>query len=182
MLTFYLLYVYDEEDESQFERLYHQYKKQVFNICRKILNNQLDAEEAAQDAWITVAKHMPTLRKLDVEKTEIYIFKVAKSRSINKYNKIKREESLYNLDGFANIASKINVEDDYAAEEELKTAISCLTDMKACYRDVLTLYLLFEMKPAQIAESLDRPLQTVKSQLQRGKQILQEALGEWKHD
>ena len=34
------------------------------------------------------------------------------------------------------------------------------------------------MKPAQIAEDLGRPLQTVKSQLQRGKQILKEALKE----
>ena len=80
------------------------------------------------------------------------------------------------------IPDALDIESEYSDRELLQTALSCLRDMKPCYRDVLTLYYLYEMKPSQIAESLGRPLQTVKSQLQRGKQLLAKALGEYLHD
>jgi RNA polymerase sigma factor (sigma-70 family) len=116
---------------------------------------------------------------LDDEKIEIYIFKIVKTKSINIYRKKKRIEYDFDSNVLENIPADTDVQSEYATNEEWKAAISCLNSMNHCYRDVLTLYFLYDMKPAQIAEALGRSLQTVKSQLQRGKQLLKEALKEW---
>ena len=122
---------------------------------------------------------MHILRYLDDEKIEIYIFKTVTCKSKNIYNKNKKIKYDFDFNIFEDLPSDTDIPSEYATNEEFKAVLSCLNSMNHCYRDVLTLYFLCEMKPAQIAESLGRPLQTVKSQLQRGKQILKEALKEW---
>ena len=182
MMTIYLLYVYEKEDEPQFERLYHKYDRKLLNISRYILKNEQDVMEVVQDAWFAISQNMHILRNLDDEKIEIYIYKTVKSKSINRYHQNKRIEYDFDCNVLANIPADTDISTEYAVKEEYKSALSCLNSMNHCYRDVLTLYFLYKMKPTQIAESLDRPLQTVKSQLRRGKQLLKDALEEWHHD
>ena len=179
MPTFYLLFVYEEEDEPQFERLYNKYEKILIEKSYYILKNQNDVEDALQESWIAIARNMHVLRDLDTENTEIYIFKIVKNKSINIYRKKKRIEYDYDSNVLENIPADTDIPSEYATSEEFKAALSCLHGMNHCYRDVLTLYFAYDEKPAQIAETLGRPLETVKSQLQRGKQILREALKEW---
>lgn len=179
MLTFYLLYVYEEKDKPQFEALYKKYSQQFLSISNLILGNSQDAEDAAQEAWIAIANHMHIIRRLEDEKIEIYIFKIIKNKSIDLYNKKKKDACVFHLDSFAEFSDP-DIEPTQTCSEDATRILDCLTRMKDCYRDVLTLYFLHEMKPAQIASSLGRPLQTVKSQLQRGKALLRDAIGESK--
>ncbi|MBR7098598.1 MAG: sigma-70 family RNA polymerase sigma factor [Clostridia bacterium] len=182
MLTFYLLFVYNEEDEPQFTRLYKKYDNTLLKTSNYILQNEQDAEDAVQESWIAIAQNMHILRNLDEEKIEIYIFKTVKNKSINIYHKNKKIEYNFDLNILENIPADIDVQSEYTISEEWKAAVSCLSGMDHCYRDVLTLYYLYSAKPAKIAEVLNRPLQTVKSQLQRGKHLLKEALKEWNYD
>ena len=182
MLTFYLLFVYEKADEPQFIRLYHKYEKKLIKISYYILKNEIDVEDALQESWFAIAQNMHTIRALADEEIEIYIFKTVKSKSNNIYRQKQKTEYNFDLNVLANIPADIDIPAEYATNEEWKAAISCLNSMNHCYRDVLTLYYVHTMKPAQIAESLGRPLQTVKSQLQRGKLILKNALKEWQHD
>ena len=179
MLTFYLLFLYEEDDEPQFKRLYKKYEKILIEKSHYILKNEKDVEDAVQESWIAIARNMHVLRNLDDEKIEIYIFKIVKNKSINIYHKNTKLEYDFDSNVLENIPADTDVPSEYTTNEEWKAAISCLNSMNHCYRDVLTLYFLYEMKPAQIAEDLGRPLQTVKSQLQRGKLILKDALKEW---
>lgn len=172
MLSYYLLFVYEEQDKPQFERLYYKYDKILLQKSNYILKNKQDAEDAVQEAWIAIAQNMHILRHMSDEKIEIYIFKTVKCKSINIYNKNNRIE--YDFDGnvLASIPADIDIPADFVMNEEIQAAYSYLSSLHHCYRDVLTLYYIYDMKPAKIAETLDRPLQTVKSQLQRGKRML----------
>lgn len=142
MLSFYLLYVYEEEDEPQFIRLYEKYDKTLLRIGYYILNNKEDAEDAVQEAWIAIAQNMHTLRDMSEEKIEIYIFKTVKSKSINIYHKNKKMPCDFDIDILLNIASDTDVVAEYENREKMKAVISCLNQMASRYRDVLTLYFL----------------------------------------
>ena len=179
MPTFYLLFVYEEEDEPQFMMIYEKYSQSLLKVSYKILKNQQDVEDALQESWRVIAENMHVLRHLENEKIEIYIFKTVKCKSKNIYNKNKRIKNDLDFNTLEDFSSDIDIPSEYATNEEFKAVLSCLLSMNHCYRDVLTLYFAYDKKPAQIAEDLGRPLQTVKSQLQRGKQILREALKEW---
>lgn len=182
MLAFYLLYVYEEKDEPQFVRLVERYNEDLLKASYGILKKEQDAEDAVQNTWIAIAQNMHVLRNLDEEKTEIYIYKTVKNQSINIYNKKKNEADQLDVNVLNNIPTDTDVQSEYAIREEWNAVLSCLENMNHYYRDVLTLYYLYEMKPIKISETLARPLQTVKSQLQRGKRLLKEAMGEWHHD
>ena len=177
MLTFYLLFVYDEKDEPQFIRLYKRYNPILLKTSYNILKNQQDAEDAVQESWIAIAQNMHVLRNLEEEKIEIYIFKTVKSKSINIYHKNEKKEYDFDLNVLKDLPADTDVQSEYEVREEWRAVLSCLNGMNHCYRDVLTLYFLYSMKPGEIAKALGRPLQTVKSQLQRGKHLLKEALG-----
>ena len=61
--------------------------------------------------------------------------------------------------------------------EEVADALRiALAKLPPHYRDVLHLRLLHDLEPAAIARALGRPLQTVKTQLQRAKRLLRDAL------
>lgn len=182
MLALYLLYIYEKEHEPLFEQLYVKYNRALIKASYYILKNKEDAEDATQAAWIAIAKHMSTLCNLDNEKLEIYIFKVVKSKSVNLYTKKKNSIPCFNLDDFTDTPANDDIENEYFQHELYEIAVSYLSNMKSCYRDVLTLYFLCDMTPTQIAESLGRPFQTVKSQLKRGKLQLLKEFGEKTHD
>jgi len=174
MLSYYLLFVYEEEDKPQFERLYYKYDKILLQKSNGILKNQQDAEDAVQEAWSAIAQNMHILRHLSDEKIEIYIFKTVKCKSINIYHKNHRIEYDFDCNVLASIPADIDIPADFVKDEEIQAAQSYLNSLHHRYRDVLTLSYLYHMKPAKIAETLDRPLQTVKSQIRRGKRLLRE--------
>lgn len=72
-----------------------------------------------------------------------------------------------------------SLDDPVRAAEGAELALalsSALASIPATYRDSLNLRLVHGLEPVQIAHALGRPLETVKTQLRRGKQLLREAL------
>jgi hypothetical protein len=64
-----------------------------------------------------------------------------------------------------------------ASDAELAEALAAaLAALPEAYRDVLTLRLVHGLEPVAIAHALGRPLETVKTQLKRGKERLRDAL------
>ena len=61
--------------------------------------------------------------------------------------------------------------ENYISEENYKYIINAIEALPEVYRDVLSLYYVYEMKPGEIASSLGKSIETVKSQIKRGKQI-----------
>ena len=76
------------------------------------------------------------------------------------------------------LASSSEVDPAQRAEDaELSAALAAaIESLPETSRDVLTLRLVHGLEPAQIAHALGRPLETVKTQLKRGKERLREAL------
>jgi RNA polymerase sigma-70 factor (ECF subfamily) len=65
----------------------------------------------------------------------------------------------------------------HAEESELAAALaSAIAALPEAYRDSLTLRLVHGLEPVQIAHALGRPLETVRTQLKRGKELLRDAL------
>src|SRR5262245_14958902 len=93
----------------------------------------------------------------------------------------RRRASSRERGGDAGLAALVSTADtdpeQHAEEAELASALAAaIASLPETSRDVLTLRLVHGLEPVQIAHALGRPLETVKTQLRRGKERLRETL------
>ena len=176
MLAFFLSMIEDHDTEDKFTNLYHAYQNYMMTVANAILQHHQDAEDALQNAWIAIIRNIDKIEDIHSDKTKRYITVAIKNHSRNMLEK-KKNTPLTEAVDLHHISDHMSPEElssEYQTHSEYELVLQFILDMDEKYRDVLSLYYLDSCKPSEIAVLLDRPLATVKSQLQRGKnQIIQ---------
>jgi RNA polymerase sigma-70 factor (ECF subfamily) len=154
--------------KAQFQ-LYKLYYKPMYNICMRLINNEAEAEDAMQEAFLKV------FSKIETYKGEVsfgaWLKKIVINRSLDylKKRKVKFEE----------INEKTNKIIDYQMETKevnvqvIKDAIRKLPDG---YRVVLSLYLIEGYDHEEISEILGISNSNSRTQFLRAKNKLREIL------
>ena len=176
MLAFFLSMIEDHDNEDKFTNLYHTYQSYMMTVANAILHHPQDAEDAVQNAWIAIIRNIDKIEDIHSDKTKRYITVAIKNHSCNMLEKKKNIPITETVDlhHVSDHTSPEELSAEYQTHSEYELVLQFILDMDEKYRDVLSLYYLDECKPSEIAVLLDRPLATVKSQLQRGKnQIMQ---------
>ncbi|WP_026998425.1 RNA polymerase sigma factor [Eisenibacter elegans] len=151
--------------------IYKQYAKAMFNVSMRILNDQAEAEDVLQEAFLDA------FQKIDSFQGEAtfgaWLKRIVVNRSINQLRKRKEQSSP--LDEQAEVPDEPTPdEDDLALEvEKVHRAMALLPDG---FRTVLSLYLIEGYDHAEIAQILQVTTSTSKSQLNRAKKKLLEIL------
>jgi RNA polymerase sigma-70 factor (ECF subfamily) len=135
--------------------------------------NQCDADEIVQvvliKAWETLRTYEAT--KLRTMKLNSWLHKMAHNHAINvlKHNSLLKEVfSLDTPEGRACVESHLNgqtslLEDEVLHNEELAELYLCISQLPSMYRTVVILYYRAGLSYPEIAQILNRPLNTVKS-------------------
>jgi RNA polymerase sigma-70 factor (ECF subfamily) len=154
--------------KAQFQ-LYKLYYKPMYSVCMRMMNNETDAEDVMQEAFLSA------FRKIDTYKGEVsfgaWLKKIVINRSLDylKKRKVKFEE----------INEKSNRFIDYQMETKevnmkvIKDAIQKLPDG---YRVVLSLYLIEGYDHEEISEILGISNSNSRTQFLRAKNKLKEIL------
>lgn len=169
-----LLYMVDTPAEKElFERTYYAYRDKLFALALRILGNRQDAEDALQDAFLSVAKNFDRLENESEEHIVGYITVSVKNAA---YNIKKRQKVSEELKEEYSAAGEESVPEELCKSETYETIINIIRDFNPTYRSVLYLFYVEEYTAKQIAQALDRSVPTVKSQLLRGKKLLKESI------
>lgn len=154
--------------KAQFQ-LYKLYYKPMYSVCMRIINNETEAEDAMQEAFLKA------FTKIDTYKGEVsfgaWLKKIVINRSLDylKKRKVKFEE----------IKEKTNQIIDYQMETKqvnvqmIKDAIQKLPDG---YRVVLSLYLIEGYDHEEISDILGISNSNSRTQFLRAKNKLREIL------
>jgi len=154
--------------KAQFQ-LYKLYYKPMYSVCMRIINNETEAEDAMQEAFLKA------FTKIDTYKGEVsfgaWLKKIVINRSLDylKKRKVKFEE----------IKEKTTQIIDYQMETKevnvqvIKDAIQILPDG---YRVVLSLYLIEGYDHEEISEILEISNSNSRTQFLRAKNKLREIL------
>ncbi len=153
--------------QAQFE-LYRLYSKAMYNICLRMVKNQLDAEDILQNSFVDVFTKLHTFKFQS--SVGAWIKRIVINNCINylKRNKIYFEEL---EPGHANVVEIPVVEEEKLDVRLIHQAIFELPDG---YRIVFTLYLLEGYDHKEISEILDISEATSKSQYSRARKKLKE--------
>ena len=116
MLLFYLSLIETEEDKAKFERLYNQYRNLMKSIALDKLGDDWFAEDAVNDAFVKLARHVKTIDEDNCHKTKGLFVIVIKNICKDKIRKERsRQEKLISIDEVENIT--YNDEDSFKSVE-----------------------------------------------------------------
>ncbi len=167
-------------DAAAFEALVGPHERLIYLTCLKLMGNEQDAGDCAQEALLRAYRAMASYRSEASLTT--WLYRIAYNICLDALRKRKRiaAESLEALseDGFT---PEDKGQTPYAALEQkermaaLKRAIDILPEDM---RTVLLLSQVEDMGYEKIAEILDTPVGTVKSRINRARLKLKEILSE----
>src|SRR6266478_6367136 len=131
------------------ERVFKDYAPRVYNLARRMLGNDADAEDVTQDVLLQVVRKLPTFRGESAFPTWLHRVTVNAALAHRRKQAVREDTHVAN-----------------PLEDLIDRAIAGLP---AIYRTVLVLSDLEELPNAEIAERLGLTVPAVKSRLHRAR-------------
>ena len=171
----------NQNDEQAFAMLMERYRKPVYHMVLKMVWNVDDAEDLTIEAFAKAFKNLHKFKKDYTFST--WLFRIATNNSIDFIRKKKLEtmslNTSYQDDSGANVTidvKDVNLDPQELAIKTQKIELIQLfvTKLPAKYQRLVRLRYFKELSYEEIAKELDAPLGTVKAQLHRARELLQD--------
>ncbi len=170
-------------DAAAFTQLVEKYEPKVYRLAKHITQNDEDAEDVLQEAFLKAYSHLPTFQ--GQSKFYTWIVRIAVNEALMKLRKRKSDRTV-SLDepqdtGEDTVAREIAVwEDDpeekYSREELRSILEKSVESLKPSFRTVFVLRDIEELSTEETAEALGISIPAVKSRLLRARLQLRERL------
>jgi RNA polymerase sigma-70 factor, ECF subfamily len=170
-------------DPAAFSDLVHHYDRRVFRMAKQITQNDDDAEDVLQEAFLKAYTHIDEFQ--GNSKFYTWIVRIAVNEALMKLRK-RRSDRTVPLDepidtGEDEVAREIavwdqNPEETYSREELAELLDQAVQSLKPAYRTVFVLRDIEELSIEETAEALRLSISAVKSRLLRARLQLREKL------
>jgi RNA polymerase sigma-70 factor (ECF subfamily) len=158
-------------DERAFQELVDRYKDLVFALIARTVQDRSRAEDLAQDVFLRVHRGLPYFR--GEARLSTWIYRIVANAVIQDHGRTPNTASLDD-ERSARVASASDRQfTDLEVRDRLEKAIARLP---ANYRLLVAAHYLRGVQYEELAEALQLPLGTVKTQLYRAKQQLRRLL------
>jgi RNA polymerase sigma-70 factor, ECF subfamily len=161
-------------DLSAFESLVQRYQGRIYNLCRYMINDPHDAQDAAQDVFIKVYGGL----KAYTSDAGLYtwLYRIAVNTCLD-YNKRSRPEPLEDGTLAENVASSDpSPERLYQSKETGRLIRAALMRLPEKLRAAIVLKEIEALSYEEIAKTLDVSIGTVKSRISRARDELRKLL------
>ncbi len=162
-----------------FNRLVLLYQTKIYHLALNFVKSTVEAEDLAQDVFITVYRALPRLR--EKSKFSSWLYQIAINHCRNRYKKLNRRGffnsiSLDDDETYIQVKSDGNPEKSLQRQDTIKLVRSTIDSMGKAEREIILLRDLQELSYDEISDILDIPLGTVKSKLNRARTSLKDRL------
>jgi RNA polymerase sigma-70 factor (ECF subfamily) len=173
-------------DYQAFDLLVLKYQSRLISTAFKFVKDVQIAEDVVQDSFIKAYKALESFR----EDSSFYtwIYRITVNTSKNFLVSKKRKSELLNSDLSEEASYEIEPVETYSPEDflqatQLKKVITETIDqLGEDTRTALTLRELDGLSYEQIAKVVNCPVGTVRSRIFRGREVIDEAISEYKQD
>jgi RNA polymerase sigma factor (sigma-70 family) len=160
-----------EHDERAFEDLVRRHAALVLGICRRILGNSPEAQDAFQNTFLVLIKkaHMIQFRSV---RSWLYQVAVRTSLNVRKLKLVEKARAEKHMEEFSEMEEAPPVE-----SEDLKPVLDEeLSELSEKYRLPLVLCYFEGKSSEEAAEVLSLNYNTLKARLMRGREMLRKRL------
>jgi len=161
-------------DLSGFENLVRKYQDRVYNLCRYMIRDPQDAQDAAQDTFLKAYKALKDFRPDSSLYT--WIYRIAVNTCLD-YRRKSHREALRNEPLAEDLPSDKPFPDQLYESGEITEAIQlAIQKLPEKLRAAIVLRELEELSYEEIAEVLHTSAGTVKSRISRAREQLRHIL------
>lgn len=171
MLMIYASVIDDTAELRKFEEIFYAYRDQMFFVANKILNDEPEAEDAVQNAFMGIAQNIKSLPTDYKRVVRAYTLTAAKNAALNLLPQKQRRDMQLDIDE-VDIADDEDVFELVAASEDRETISRAIEKLPDIYGDVLLLHCVCGLKIENTALMLGRKKATVKKQLTRARRLV----------
>lgn len=170
-------------DIAAFEELISAYEKRAYNIAYRMMANEEDAKDMAQEAFIKIYKSIKNFREESSFST--WLYRIVTNVCLDEIRKRKRNNTLpleINIEsdkGAAHIeigADKETPEDIFERIEKRQLILNAINSLNEDYKTVIVLRDIQGFGYEEIASMLSCSLGTVKSRINRARNALKDKL------
>lgn len=161
-------------NSSAFEVLLLRYKDRIYTVCRYLLENPHDADDAAQDIFVKAFQGLKGFTPAASFYT--WLYRIAINTCLDQRRKTSLRTRLFVADGtdFLETApsQRPSPESDYEAKQSLHSLQTALNRLSGKLRIPLVLKEVEGLSYEEIAAALDVSVGTVKSRISRAREEL----------
>ena len=161
-------------DADAFEQLVAAYRNQVFRLALRMCGNEADADEVAQEAFLSAWKGLPNFR--GESRFSTWLYQLTTHAAIDLMRREKRQAAAEDIDGITAADDGPSLQQQAERAETRREVRSALMQLPEEYRQVLVLRFMQELSYEEIGQTLKLPAGTVKSRLNRAKAQLKDIL------
>ena len=163
MLSFLLAALESVEDKKKFTLIYEQYRPKMEQVALGILQEQSDAEDAVQNAFMQIIWHFEKIYSIPCEELPFWIISIVKNEALMVLRKKKKEVPLEDWDVVAEETEEVT------GYNEL---VELVRQMPETYRAVLEMKLLLGYTDREVARHLNLSETAVSTRASRGRELL----------
>ena len=158
-------------DEGAFEELVNRYKDLVFALIARTVPDRARAEDVAQDVFLRIHRGLPYFR--GEARLSTWIYRIVANVCLQDQTRVPA----VSLDDERNAGLAPTASDRQFGDFELRDRLEkAIARLPANYRLLIAAHYLKGVRYEDLAEALQLPLGTVKTQLYRAKQQLRRLL------
>ena len=167
-------------NQRAYAELLDRYRDAIYYMLLKMVNNAADADDLTIEAF---GKAFKNIRQYTANFAfSTWLFKIASNNAIDfmrkkKLNNVSIDETLRTTDAVPNIRSEQPTpEESLISEQKILMLRSIVAKLKPRYRKLVELRYFYEYSYEEISEEMELPIGTVKAQLFRARELLQNVL------
>lgn len=156
-----------EGNQTAQMELYRLFSSQLYSICYRIVQNEMEAEEVMQDSFIKVFDNISNYVE-SFEKLEYSLRRIAINGSIDVLR--RRKKIFVDMETIPDNSTYDDTPDIEQTEQMMQKVREAIENLPDIYRIIITLKLIEELSYVEIAEELNLKESTIRTQFKRGKE------------
>jgi RNA polymerase sigma-70 factor (ECF subfamily) len=149
----------------------------MYNIAYRILHNRNDAEDAVQNAFMSLINHLDIVKDVNDNKTKSFIVIITRNASIDIYRRNrKRVEEPYEEQDTALMSNEPSLEELEISKEAFQILLRKIQSLDHKFADVVILKYVHQLSNEEIGKVLHISQDNVRLRLFRAKRMLLEIL------
>jgi RNA polymerase sigma-70 factor (ECF subfamily) len=161
---------------AAFEALVDRYEGKVYRLCRSLLRDSANAEDATQDsllrAWRSLAGYDATSGALST-----WLYAITRNRCLTLLGRARAPEVALDDDTGREIAERVAAPSPPISPDGVQALRALVEELPDAQRSAVLLYYYEERAVGEVAAMLGLPEGTVKTHLHRGRAGLLERMG-----
>ena len=161
---------------EQYENVVAQHKDLVFSFAYYYLGNRAEAEDVTQDVFLKLWSHWDSVPQ---QAAASWLNRVTRNTSFDLLRR-RKTKNRYVVDTEASELSEVapdrlpDPHDDAEGAEFSRQLRQCVESLPEPYRSAMILREIQELTYREVSELLDQPVNTIKTQVHRGRKLLRE--------